>query len=69
MYCPYGLRCQFVHSVRSFEEGVKEDEDGKVQKNYSYTKILEENTIQMMVRIKTSENPDLIEFNTALKDL
>ena len=35
LYCPYGLRCQFVHSTRSFtyQEG----------KSISYQQMLEEN--------------------------
>jgi butyrate response factor 1 len=28
MYCPYGLRCQFVHSLRAFNQ--PEDSTGKV---------------------------------------
>jgi hypothetical protein len=64
MYCPYGLRCQFVHSLRAFN---KQEGDEKPQ--ISYSKILEENVNQMMVRVKTSENPDLLEFNTVYKEM
>jgi hypothetical protein len=64
MYCPYGLRCQFVHSNRAFTKP-----EGEEKPQISYSKILEENVNQMMVRVKTSENPDLLEFNTVYKEM
>ncbi len=64
MYCPYGLRCQFAHSLRSFNKP-----EGEEKPQISYSKILEENVNQMMLRVKTLENPDLQEFNTVYKEM
>lgn len=71
MYCPYGLRCQFVHSVRDFTEKTDDNEETTFvpKKKYVYSQILEENAHQLMMRVKTSENPDISEFNTVMKDI
>ena len=58
MYCPYGSRCQFVHSTRCFDDAL----------HTSYCQMLQENMNQMASRLKNSENPDILEFNTVCKD-
>ncbi|CDW81918.1 zinc finger protein [Stylonychia lemnae] len=56
LYCPYGVRCQFAHSQRSFN-------DDQITKNRSYQQMLQENIGQMETRLKNSLNPDILEFS------
>jgi hypothetical protein len=59
LYCPYGNRCQFVHSTRDFqmlgevrEQGQEVSENSSSpMKILSYKELLEENLSQMKRRI------------------
>ena len=70
--CPYGLRCQFIHSTTLGElqkEKTTSENDIDLKKFVSYKQMLHDNAECLKDRINSSQNPYLNEFNLIYKEM